>query len=256
MSDLYYDDSKGASRSAPVTPQNSVDQQQQEPAEPENAANVEGAAANAENSNAGFSGGARARTVSAAADLPSQSNLCVDNKDEFEFEPELEGESVIMEPGDVLKLSNYLPARLISSVWRLVFTTEKHGFTLGAVYRRMEGLDGQPTLLLIEDMEQNRFGALVSDNFRVHESFYGNGETFLCTLKPEFKVYKWKKVNHMILSCSHDSLVIGAGDGHFGLSLDDTLNRGRTQRCATYENEPLCPKEDFVVKKLEVWTFN
>jgi hypothetical protein len=62
-------------------------------------------------------------------------------------------------------------------------------------------------------------------------------------------------VNNYIISCSPECLNIGAGDGHFGLSLDSDLNHGRTEPCTTFANEPLTARGDFVVKTVEVWSF-
>ena len=50
---------------------------------------------------------------------------------------------------------------------------------------------------------------------------------------------------------------MGAGDGHYGLYLDADLNHGRSQRSATYNNEPLAGglSEDFTVVLLECFGF-
>ena len=39
-----------------------------------------------------------------------------------------------------------------------------------------------------------------------------------------FQHWKWSTKNSYFMSCSHACLNIGAGDGHFGLSLDSDLN--------------------------------
>ena len=59
-----------------------------------------------------------------------------------------------------------------------------------------------------------------------------------------------------ILRGNTDSLLVGAGDGHFGLFLDSNLYHGRSQACSTYRNTPLVPGgEEFIVKTVECWTF-
>ena len=44
--------------------------------------------------------------------------------------------------------------------------------------------------------------------------------------------------------------------GHFGLWLDETLYRGRSQPCYTFNNCCLSEEDDFHVIAMEVWTFN
>ena len=57
-----------------------------------------------------------------------------------------------------------------------------------------------------------------------------------------------------VQGCS-GSLIIGAGEGQFGIWFDGDLNAGRTQRCATFDNPPLTHKSDFRVKCIECWAF-
>ncbi len=116
-----------------------------------------------------------------------------------------------------------------------------------------------PALIAIKDTADGFFGALVAavEGLRpsARESFYGTGETFLFRLRPEFRVWKWTTQNDYFVSCGIDNLLVGSGEGRFGLALDADLNVCRTQSCATFGNEPLTPAEDFVVHTLEVWTF-
>ena len=67
--------------------------------------------------------------------------------------------------------------------------------------------------------------------------------------------WKWSTKNSYFLSCSQECINIGAGDGHFGLSLDSDLNHGRTEACDTFDNDPLTASGDFVVKTVEIWSF-
>ena len=43
--------------------------------------------------------------------------------------------------------------------------------------------------------------------------------------------------------------------GHWGLTVDESLDRGRSDKCLTFDNEPLTPAKDFTVKALEAWAF-
>ncbi len=69
-------------------------------------------------------------------------------------------------------------------------------------------------------------------------------------------MYPWASTNQYFISCTNDTVNIGAGDGHFGLSLDGDLNRGRTMRCETFDNDPLVAHDgDFQVRTVEFWSF-
>ncbi|MBN3301845.1 TBC1 domain family member 24 [Amia ocellicauda] len=57
----------------------------------------------------------------------------------------------------------------------------------------------------------------------------------------------------MFMAGSHDSIIVGGGGGN-ALYIDAELNHGRTARCSTFDNQPLCA-EAFQIALLEVWAF-
>ncbi|CAH1962605.1 unnamed protein product [Acanthoscelides obtectus] len=122
-------------------------------------------------------------------------------------------------------LCRHLPARAEGYAWTLVFSTSQHGFSLNSMYRKMQKLES-PILLVIEDTDNNVFGALTSCSLQVSEHFYGTGESLLFTFTPEFKVYNWTGENLYFIKGNNESLSIGAGDGKFGLWLDGDLYLG------------------------------
>ena len=70
-----------------------------------------------------------------------------------------------------------------------------------------------------------------------------------------FKRFPWTGDNLYFIKGDSDSLAFGAGDGNFGLWLDEDLFHGSTHSCKTFNNEPLTNHEDFVVCTLECWCF-
>ncbi|XP_067014093.2 oxidation resistance protein 1 isoform X2 [Anabrus simplex] len=170
------------------------------------------------------------------------------------FIPDLVGTTEILSEEHRKQLSRHLPARAEGYVWTLVFSTSQHGFSLNSMYRKMNRLES-PILMVIEDTEQNVFGALTSCSLKVSDHFYGTGESLLFRFTPEFQVFNWTGDNMYFIKGNNESLAIGAGDGKFGLWLDGDLYQGRTEACDTYGNEPLSPQQDFVVKTLECWAF-
>nr|XP_049698283.1 oxidation resistance protein 1 isoform X4 [Helicoverpa armigera] len=211
---------------------------------------------------------------------------------DMEFSPpDLIGTSEVFTMEHREKLCSVLPARAQGYMWSLAFSTSQHGFSLASMYRKMQRVDS-PVLLVIQDTDNNVFGALTSCALHPSEHFYGTGESLLfsfqCSgeearrqsqanidapkdhdkddnkeqkdeppapVKTKFKYWGWTGDNMYFIRGSNDNISIGAGDGKFGLWLDGDLYLGRTQRCKTYGNEPLTTREDFIVKIMECWTF-
>ncbi|KRT84418.1 hypothetical protein AMK59_2995, partial [Oryctes borbonicus] len=75
--------------------------------------------------------------------------------------PDLVGTTEILTDVHREALCRHLPARAEGYVWTLVFSTSQHGFSLNSMYRKMYKLES-PILLVIEDTDNNVFGALTS----------------------------------------------------------------------------------------------
>lgn len=59
----------------------------------------------------------------------------------------------------------------------------------------------------------------------------------------------------LFMSATSQELIIGSGNGSFGLWLDADLTRGKTDHCKTFNNQPLCEDRDFTCKDVEVLAF-
>ncbi|XP_025419084.1 oxidation resistance protein 1 isoform X4 [Sipha flava] len=178
----------------------------------------------------------------------------VNSLDFDSYIPDLHGITEILTEEHRKQLSRHLPARAEGYMWTLIFSTLQHGFSLNSMYRKMSKVES-PILLVIQDTQNNVFGALTSCALKMSDHFYGTGESLLFTFCPDFQVYNWTGDNMYFIKGNNESLSIGAGDGKFGLWLDGDLNQGRTEACNTYGNEPLVNEQDFVVKILECWAF-
>ncbi|XP_054474510.1 nuclear receptor coactivator 7 isoform X2 [Anoplopoma fimbria] len=168
--------------------------------------------------------------------------------------PILSDTSDLMQDTHIEKLACRLPARVQMYPWRLAYSTVKHGTSLKTLYRSLADVDS-PVLLVIKDMDNQIFGAFATHPFRVSEHCYGTGETFLFSFCPEIKVYRWTGENSYFVKGNTDSLQMGGGGGQLGLWLDAELFRGTTNKCATFNNQPLSAQQDFNIHSVEVWTF-
>ena len=69
-----------------------------------------------------------------------------------------------------------------------------------------------------------------------------------------FKAFPYSGVNEYYMLCEPHYLSVGAGDGRYGLWLDDSLERGHRAPCLTFGNERLSDEgEKFGVLGVEVW---
>ncbi|XP_071512192.1 nuclear receptor coactivator 7 isoform X2 [Panulirus ornatus] len=170
------------------------------------------------------------------------------------FLPDVVGTSEIITDHVRKSLYKKLPARAQGYAWKLVFSTSQHGFSLNSLYRKMGEVE-TPIMLFIQDTHQNVFGAVVSCSLHVSELYYGTGESFLFSFHPEFQVFPWTGENTFFVKGNNESLIVGGGDGNFGLWLDGDLYQGRTQSCKTFDNPQLTDTEDFIIKSVECWCF-
>ena len=77
-----------------------------------------------------------------------------------------------------------------------------------------------------------------------------------------FKAFPYSGENDYLIFCEHGFLSVGGGDGHYGLWLDSSLERGVSQSCPTFGNEPLSDESEqgtgagkgsFEVMGVECW---
>ncbi|XP_044267934.1 GTPase-activating protein skywalker isoform X2 [Tribolium madens] len=169
----------------------------------------------------------------------------------------------------LLTLWSWLPVRITMYQPILLYTTEEHGCSLTTFYVRVE--HHEPTLLMIKTCNNEVFGAYCSsrwgernqkDDRGNRQAYFGTGETFLFSLYPERAKYQWvgiegDKVGHgaeLFMAADAKMITIGGGEGQ-AIWMDENIRFGKTDRCQTFNNPPLCPSGDFEIRVLEVYGF-
>lgn len=170
--------------------------------------------------------------------------------------PDLQTESQILTRKQVHLLTRKLPSRTVGHSWELIYSTTIHGISLSTLYRNFQCYD-TPVLIVVKDENQKVFGAFMSESPRISEGFYGTGESMLFTFTSDttLKTFNWTGENNFFIKGSKSSMVIGGGEGIFGLWLDEDLYRGGSHSCKTFANDTLSSSEDFICCGLEAWGF-
>ncbi|CAH1707431.1 unnamed protein product [Chironomus riparius] len=171
---------------------------------------------------------------------------------------------------ELFTLWSWLPVRITMYQPVLLYTTEEHGCSLTTFYIRTEQYE--PTLLMIKTCNNEVFGAYCSsrwyernlrDDKGNRQAYFGTGESFLFSLYPERAKYPWvgidsdKNVDHsaeLFMAADNKMLTIGGGDGQ-AIWMDENIRFGKSDKCKTFENPPLCPSGDFEIRVLEVYGF-
>ncbi|XP_077296921.1 GTPase-activating protein skywalker isoform X4 [Arctopsyche grandis] len=179
--------------------------------------------------------------------------------------------SQILDQKELFTLWSWLPVRITMYQPVLLYTTEEHGCSLTTFYVRVE--QHEPTLLMIKTCNNEVFGAYCSsrwyernmkDDRGNRQAYFGTGETFLFSLYPDRAKYPWigcaegsDRVGHgaeLFMAADSKMITIGGGGGQ-AIWMDENIRYGKTDRCQTFNNPPLCPSGDFEIRVLEVYGF-
>ncbi|XP_065081106.1 GTPase-activating protein skywalker isoform X4 [Ochlerotatus camptorhynchus] len=171
---------------------------------------------------------------------------------------------------ELFTLWSWLPVRITMYQPVLLYTTEEHGCSLTTFYVRVE--QHEPTLLMIKTCNNEVFGAYCSSRWYERnvrndrgqrQAYFGTGETFLFSLYPERAKYPWvgiegdKGLGHaseLFMAADSKMITIGGGQGQ-AIWMDENIRFGKTDRCQTFNNPPLCASGDFEIRVLEVYGF-
>lgn len=186
------------------------------------------------------------------------------------------------------ELRNLMPTRVqLYTDWQLLYSLEQHGASLRSLYDNLAPESATPMrvgyVLVIKDRKHGIFGAYTNEPFHPTENrrYYGNGECFLWKMDRvpglkfdgtnaghdrgqeklesgdhswQFRGYPMTGVNEFIIYCQSSFLSLGAGDGHYGLWLDDRLIHGVSNPSLTFGNDVLSREgKKFHIVALEVW---
>lgn len=200
-------------------------------------------------------------------------DFCEQNSESFK-EAEL-----MLQIQEFYLLAKEMPPKVDGCPWVLMYSTNKHGFNLNTLIRKVKDVT-TPVLILIEpfpnktdknrnvklknDIDETIFGAYLSDMPKHSRKFSGNGETFVFKIRPKKEVYKWSTNNEnrnffmldKVDGTEENELTVGNSNGCSAILLNNQLDECRTMACDTFSSPSLIKGEgdgDFQVKRLECW---
>ncbi|KAK9241265.1 TLD-domain-containing protein [Lipomyces kononenkoae] len=195
----------------------------------------------------------------------------------------------LLSPPLAEEIRHLLPPRLqLYDTWRLCYSLEQHGVSLTTLYSlslppRTASRPGY--VLIVEDKLGGIFGAYLNEYPRPSKNgrYYGNGECFLWksriinrtpdasttslalaggdsdtastrSVNIQFRAFPYTGINDYMILCEPGFLSVGGGDGKYGLYLDDRFEKGISNSCPAFGNEPLSESgTKFEIVGVEVW---
>lgn len=162
-------------------------------------------------------------------------------------------------------LISWIPTRYHLVTPQKLFSVIEDGRSFTTLWSKIE--DFYPTVLLIQTTWKQIFGAFCSEAWEMRKrlsklSYFGTGESFLFQFTPKAICYSWVGLQKSVVShgeelfqCADATTLIVGGGGNEGLSIRQTLERGSTNHCDTFDNPPLVPEKDFEIEAFEVFGF-
>ena len=174
----------------------------------------------------------------------------------IKFIPKLSKESEILNKNQLRELHANLPYYHQYKNLVLLYSISIDGTLFKTFYEKSK--EYQNTILIVKDDTDNIFGAYISDYFQcLFNEFYGTAETFLFTFfkSNRIHIFNATRENEYYIYSDDKKLAFGCSDNNFSLMFDNDFWNGFTGKTKTYNNLPLSEKENFIVVKLVLWSF-
>jgi len=170
------------------------------------------------------------------------------------IEPEIVGESTIMNLCTFKKLIMKCPKQVMFFPWKLKYSLEKHGSSMYAFYDRLKGC--QFTIMLIKDTTHSVFGAFLCEEWHSCDKHYGKMDTFVFREK-DGDVEIWSTTqDDSFYQYSGENIFVGVKD-RSAIWLSSNFVNGNTNPCPTFGSPSLKKDNEntaaFQVLLLEIW---
>jgi hypothetical protein len=100
-------------------------------------------------------------------------------------------DSTILSPGELLVLAGWIPKTQRLHEFNLTYVLKRDGACLDTVYSQCLDPDIVSSFIVMEDKDGYVFGGFLNEAFKKSDGYYGTGESFVFSIRPELKVYRW-----------------------------------------------------------------
>ena len=161
---------------------------------------------------------------------------------------------------------NGLPTSIKFTKWKRLYSLQRDGDSFNSCFLR-KVQNQTKTLLVVQSTDHEVMGAWVNSPWECQggssgAQFYGSAQACLWKVQKETGevfTYSWTGKNRYIQVCDvqHKLIALGGGgeEGAFGLCVEDDFRVGSTGHCETFDNAPLCTKDQFEIMNVECWGF-
>jgi hypothetical protein len=174
--------------------------------------------------------------------------------DTIDYIPKLDVDSEIIDKDQLIQIHQSLPAYLRFNNFTLLYSTMRNGTSLQTFYNLVAGKSKY--IILIKDDLNYVFGGFIDEEISNKNKFYGTGESFVFTFKNNSRIQKYEgqSDNTYYVYTDDEIIAMGLTEERFSICIRDDFLKGSSRPSKTYKNISLSSKEEFFIKKFEVWT--
>jgi hypothetical protein len=177
-----------------------------------------------------------------------------------------EAENLVLKPYIMEGMQPHFPLSKKGESFWLQYSLVRDGASMDCLLFKTRNTEH--SVLAIETVDGEIFGAYTSHRWQVSHDFYGSRETFLWRINDSkgldnLEIFNFSYLNNDIQLCTQDRLVVGGGikapdpSYGFGINLDKDLLTGTTNKCLAFSSPPLSKihanGSSFEVRNIEIW---
>ena len=172
---------------------------------------------------------------------------------------------VLSQPQRQSLASLALPPGIMYCKWIRLYSLARDGDSFFTFLRKVH--NRRHTLLVVRTTKGEILGGYADTAWNHHyhhknasPEFFGSAQACLFQIRPNDQtatVYKWTGANRYIqyVDASNKMIAFGGGGGSFGLCVERDFQFGSTDKCNTFDNEPLCNETTFDIVDVECYGF-